>query len=80
MSESGGPAVPCRVWAQQLAGSPWIPGIWDKLWADGCAQDEPSRLMTWAMLSAFLFMASDPVSEIGQIFILCAASAHFSQS
>lgn len=63
------------LWAQQLVGSPWMPGIWDKLWADGCAQVEPSRLMTWAMLSA-----SVPVSEIGQSFILCAASTHFSQS
>lgn len=38
--------------------------------------------MTWAMLSAFLFMAtaSVPVSEIGQIFILCAAPAPFPQS
>lgn len=71
----------CCVWARQLAGSPWIPGKWDKLRADGCAQDEPSRLMTWAVLSAFLFTAAAvPVSEIGQIFILCAAPAHFSQS
>lgn len=55
---------------------------WDNLRADGCAQDEPSRLMTWAVLSAFLLMAAAPVpvSEIGQIFILCAAPARFSQS
>lgn len=34
-----------------------------KLWADGCTHDEPSRLITWAMmLSAILCRATASVS------------------
>ena len=38
-------------------------GLKAKLWADGCTHDEPSRLITWAMmLSAILCIATASVS------------------
>ena len=37
-------------------------GLGAELWADGCTHEEPSRLITWAMMSAILCIATASVS------------------
>lgn len=41
---------PRSLWARRPLGSPWYLGLEAELWADGCTHDEPSRLITWAMM------------------------------